>query len=132
MVSHNFENRPSVDDILSHPFLWNNTTRVLYLTEVGNKIDQYKDLLEDVCWACGEYYMKFQCNPEILTERFSSIGSDCDNRALKSRNKVSQTQTSTLERRWVCVCKCSEQQSSWRRIVHEKLLMSLTRYVLYL
>merc|ERR1711871_481572 len=106
MVSHNFENRPSVDDILSHPFLWNNTTRVLYLTEVGNKIDQYKDLLEDVCWACG---------------------SDSDNRALKSKNNASQIHTSTMERRWVCVCKCSEQQPSWRKIVHEKLMMSLTR-----
>ena len=55
MVSHNFEDRPSIDDILNHPFLWSNTKRVMYLTDVGNKIDQHKELLEDVCWSCGKY-----------------------------------------------------------------------------
>ena len=55
MVSHNFEDRPSIDDILIHPFLWSNTKRVMYLTDVGNKIDQHKELLEDVCWSCGKY-----------------------------------------------------------------------------
>ena len=54
MISHCFEDRPSIDEALSHPFLWSNSTRVLYLTEVGNRIDQYKDLLEFVCWTCGK------------------------------------------------------------------------------
>ena len=53
MISHRFEDRPTIEETLLHPFLWNHETRIRYLTDVGNKIDQYKDKLENVCIACG-------------------------------------------------------------------------------
>jgi serine/threonine-protein kinase/endoribonuclease IRE1 len=53
MVANRFEDRPSVDEALMHPFLWNHSTRMLYLTDVGNKTDQFKDVIENICLSCG-------------------------------------------------------------------------------
>ena len=54
MVSHRFEDRPTIEETLAHPFLWNYSARMLYLTDIGNKIDQFKDALDNVCLGCGE------------------------------------------------------------------------------
>lgn len=106
MVSHNFEDRPSIDDILIHPFLWSNTKRVMYLTDVGNKIDQHKELLEDVCWSCE---------------------GDVEAKTVEPRIHILQMDISSQDRRWVCACKGSGQRSPWRKTVHENLMLSLTR-----
>lgn len=55
MVAHKSEDRPTIEAALSHPFLWTHSNRMLYLTDVGNKIDQFKDALDEVCLACGKF-----------------------------------------------------------------------------
>lgn len=54
MVSHRFEDRPAIEETLNHPFLWSPAKRMQFLTDVGNKVEQFKDQLENVCWVWPE------------------------------------------------------------------------------
>ena len=52
MMAQSSIDRPNIDEVLEHPYLWSYQKRMLYLSDVGNKIDQFKDNLESVCWSC--------------------------------------------------------------------------------